>query len=37
LLVTSFLRRLLELHLRFVDEAEAELAPGSKKRSPRRA
>ena len=27
LLVTSFLRRLLELHLELVDEVESELAP----------
>jgi hypothetical protein len=28
LLVTSFLRRLLDLHLELVDEVERELAPG---------
>ena len=33
LLVTSFLRRLLELHLELVDEVESELAPGPRARS----
>jgi DNA-binding PadR family transcriptional regulator len=35
LLVTGFLRRLLELHLDLVDEAERELAPRSRARPPK--
>ena len=37
LLVTDFLRRLLDLHLEFVDQVERELAPQTKKRSRRSA
>lgn len=33
LLVTGFLRRLLQLHLDFVQEVERELAPGSERRA----
>jgi hypothetical protein len=33
LLVSAFLRRLLELHLELVDEVERELAPKARKRS----
>jgi DNA-binding PadR family transcriptional regulator len=33
LLVSGFLRRLLDLHLEFVDEVERELAPKARKRS----
>ena len=33
LLVSAFLRRLLDLHLEFVDEVERELAPKARKRS----
>ena len=33
LLVTGFLRRLLQLHLDFVEEVERELAPGSERRA----
>jgi len=33
LLVTGFLRRLLDLHLEFVDEIERELAPKARKSS----
>jgi len=33
LLVTGFLRRLLDLHLEFVDQVERELAPQTTKRS----
>jgi hypothetical protein len=33
LLVRAFLRRLLDLHLEFVDEVERELAPKPRKRS----
>ncbi len=32
LLVTDFLRRLLDLHLEFVDEVERELAPRAQAR-----
>jgi DNA-binding PadR family transcriptional regulator len=35
LLVTGFLRRLLDLHLEFVDEVERELAPERRRESPR--
>ena len=35
LLVTGFLRRLLDLHLEFVDEVESELAPERRRESPR--
>jgi PadR family transcriptional regulator, regulatory protein AphA len=34
LLVTGFLRRLLDLHLEFVDEVEQELAPKKMRRTP---
>jgi DNA-binding PadR family transcriptional regulator len=34
LLVSAFLRRLLDLHLELVDEVERELAPKARKRSP---
>jgi DNA-binding PadR family transcriptional regulator len=34
LLVTSFLRRVLDLHLEFVDEVERELAPKKMRRTP---
>jgi hypothetical protein len=34
LLVSTFLRRLLDLHLELVDEVERELAPKARKRSP---
>jgi hypothetical protein len=37
LLVTRFLRRLLELHLELVDEVERELAPKRSRGSPQRS